>query len=161
MFPDPGDQGVRWNGDRLIDILDFIAKDSPPAARRVVDDILARVEVLAEHPRDEHRPRSQRSEVTERTFEARDEAVAVAQGFLDYAFASFAVRVDGDPVGYAPVMRALNKATGATIAEIELPGATGAKPMTYMLDGRQYIIATVGWDDMASELVALALPTAD
>ena len=30
--------------------------------------------------------------------------------------------------------------------------------MTYMVDGRQYIVATVGWDDMASELVALALP---
>ena len=30
--------------------------------------------------------------------------------------------------------------------------------MTYMIDGRQFIVATVGWDDMASELVALALP---
>ncbi len=26
------------------------------------------------------------------------------------------------------------------------------------VDGRQYIIATVGWDDMASELVAMSLP---
>jgi hypothetical protein len=32
--------------------------------------------------------------------------------------------------------------------------------MTYMIDGRQFIIATVGWDDMASELIALALPEA-
>ena len=57
----------------------------------------------------------------------------------------------------APVMRALDKATGATIAEIELPGATGAKPMTYMLDGRQYIVVSVGQPGTA-ELVALALP---
>ncbi len=45
---------VQWSAsglDRLIKILDFIAKDSPPAARQVVDDLLARVEVLAEHPR--------------------------------------------------------------------------------------------------------------
>jgi quinoprotein glucose dehydrogenase len=57
----------------------------------------------------------------------------------------------------APVMRALDKATGETMAEIELPGATGAKPMTYMLDGRQYIVVSVGQPGTA-ELVALALP---
>jgi quinoprotein glucose dehydrogenase len=56
-----------------------------------------------------------------------------------------------------PVMRALDKATGATVAEIELPGATGAKPMTYMLDGRQYIVVSIGQPGTA-ELVALALP---
>jgi quinoprotein glucose dehydrogenase len=56
-----------------------------------------------------------------------------------------------------PVMRALDKATGATLAEIELPGATGAKPMSYMLDGRQYIVVSVG-QPAAAELVALALP---
>jgi quinoprotein glucose dehydrogenase len=55
------------------------------------------------------------------------------------------------------VLRALDKATGRTIAEIELPGATGAKPMTYMLDGRQYIVVSIGQPGPA-ELVALALP---
>jgi len=55
------------------------------------------------------------------------------------------------------VMRALDKRTGATIAEIDLPGATGAKPMTYMLDGRQYIVVSIGQPGPA-ELVALALP---
>ena len=57
----------------------------------------------------------------------------------------------------APVIRALDKATGATIAEIELPGATGAKPMTYLLDGRQYVVVSIGQPGPA-ELVALALP---
>jgi len=45
---------VQWSAsglDRLIEILDFIAQDSPAAAREVVDDLLARVEVLAEFPR--------------------------------------------------------------------------------------------------------------
>ena len=55
------------------------------------------------------------------------------------------------------VMRALDKATGETIAEIELPGATGAKPMTYMLDGQQYIVVSIGQPGTA-ELIALALP---
>ncbi len=45
---------VQWSAsglDRLIKILDFVAKESPPAAREVVDDLLARIEVLSEHPR--------------------------------------------------------------------------------------------------------------
>ena len=57
----------------------------------------------------------------------------------------------------APVIRALDKATGATLAEVTLPGATGAKPMTYMLDGRQYLVVSIGQPGPA-ELVALALP---
>lgn len=57
----------------------------------------------------------------------------------------------------APVMRALDKATGETIAEVTLPGATGGKPMSYQLDGRQYIVVSIGQPGTA-ELVALALP---
>ena len=56
------------------------------------------------------------------------------------------------------MFRAYDKATGAIVWEMELPGGTSGAPMTYMVDGRQFIIATVGWDDMASELIALALP---
>ena len=56
------------------------------------------------------------------------------------------------------VFRAYDKATGEVVWEIELPGGTTGAPMTYMVDGRQYVIATVGWDDMGSELVAMALP---
>jgi quinoprotein glucose dehydrogenase len=63
----------------------------------------------------------------------------------------------GEGWGGAPVIRALDKATGATIAEVRLPGATGAKPMTYMLDGRQYLVVSIGQPGPA-ELVALALP---
>ena len=54
--------------------------------------------------------------------------------------------------------RAYDKATGAIVWEMELPGGTTGAPMTYQVDGRQYVVVTVGWDDMGSELVALALP---
>ena len=57
------------------------------------------------------------------------------------------------------MFRAYDKSTGEVVWEKELPGGTTGAPMSYMVDGRQYIMATVGWDDMASELVALALPT--
>jgi len=62
----------------------------------------------------------------------------------------------GGPGG--KMFRAYDKASGEVVWETELPGGTSGAPMTYMFNGRQYIIATVGWDDMASEFVALALP---
>ena len=54
--------------------------------------------------------------------------------------------------------RAYDKATGEVVWEMELPGGTTGAPMTYMIDGRQFVVVTVGWDDLGSELVALALP---
>ena len=56
------------------------------------------------------------------------------------------------------VLRAYDKETGAVVADVELPGGTSAAPMTYMAGGKQYIVVTVGWTDMESEWVALALP---
>jgi quinoprotein glucose dehydrogenase len=56
-----------------------------------------------------------------------------------------------------PILRAHDKATGAIVAEIELPGATGGKPMTYMVEGKQYVVVSIGRPGPA-ELVALALP---
>ena len=53
---------------------------------------------------------------------------------------------------------AYDKATGEVISEIELPGGTTSAPMTYKVDGKQYIVVVVGWEDMPSEFVALALP---
>ena len=54
--------------------------------------------------------------------------------------------------------RAYDKKNGDVVWEIELPGGTSGAPMTYMYEGRQYIVAAVGWEDMASEWIALALP---
>ena len=56
-----------------------------------------------------------------------------------------------------PLLRALDKATGETIAEIQLPGIPQGAPMTYMLDGKQFIaIACGGGSD--ARLISLALP---
>ncbi|HEU4619164.1 MAG TPA: pyrroloquinoline quinone-dependent dehydrogenase [Gammaproteobacteria bacterium] len=59
--------------------------------------------------------------------------------------------------GGRPVLQARDKSTGEVIAEIPLPGAAGSLPMTYAVDGRQYVAVTVAGNDGA-ELVALALP---
>ena len=56
-----------------------------------------------------------------------------------------------------PLLRAMDKATGETIAEIQLPGIPQGAPMTYMLDGKQFIaIACGGGSD--ARLISLALP---
>ena len=54
--------------------------------------------------------------------------------------------------------RAHDKATGEVVAEIELPANQTGLPMTYMHEGRQYIVMAVGARGHPGELVALALP---
>ena len=59
----------------------------------------------------------------------------------------------------APKLRALDKATGATLAEFTLPGMVSSSPMTYEYNGVQYVAMWVG-DTRAtppSQLVAMAL----
>ena len=54
------------------------------------------------------------------------------------------------------MLRAHDKATGAVVAEVALPGAVGGRPMTYMIDGKQYIVLSVAGENGA-EIVALTL----
>ncbi|MDP9170694.1 MAG: pyrroloquinoline quinone-dependent dehydrogenase [Acidobacteriota bacterium] len=54
--------------------------------------------------------------------------------------------------------RAIDKKTGKVVAEIALPAMTTGVPMTYMADGRQFIVVAVGAAGVPAELVALALP---
>ena len=62
------------------------------------------------------------------------------------------------PGGGGKMFRAYDKMTGEIVWEMELPGGTTAAPMTYMADGKQYIVLTVGFEGMPAEYVALALP---
>jgi quinoprotein glucose dehydrogenase len=62
------------------------------------------------------------------------------------------------PQGGGRKFRALDKKTGKTIFEMELPGNETGLPMTYMIGGKQYIVVAVGARNFPAELVALALP---
>jgi quinoprotein glucose dehydrogenase len=53
--------------------------------------------------------------------------------------------------------RAYDKATGEIISEIELPAFQAGIPMTYSINGKQYIVIAVGAVGHAGELVALGL----
>jgi quinoprotein glucose dehydrogenase len=56
------------------------------------------------------------------------------------------------------MFRAHDKVTGEVLAEIELPANQAGMPMTYMFNGKQYIVLSIGALDHPAELVALALP---
>lgn len=53
--------------------------------------------------------------------------------------------------------RAHDKATGEILAEIELPANQSGVPMTYSINGKQYIVLAIGAKDHPGELVALGL----
>ena len=55
-------------------------------------------------------------------------------------------------------LRAHDKATGEILYEFELPANQTGVPMTYLADGRQFVVVAVGDRGHAAELVALALP---
>ena len=69
---------------------------------------------------------------------------------------------DGVPLlpnfGGGRMFRAYDKATGAVVWETELPAGTTGAPMTYMWNGKQYLVVAIGSKDVPGELVALALP---
>jgi quinoprotein glucose dehydrogenase len=54
-------------------------------------------------------------------------------------------------------LRAHDKATGAILSEFELPAKQTGLPMTYAIDGVQYIVVPIGDSGVPGELVALRL----
>src|SRR6516164_729625 len=62
------------------------------------------------------------------------------------------------PQGGGKKFRALDKKTGKTIFEMELPANETGLPMTFMSGGRQFIVVAVGARNFPAELVGLSLP---
>jgi quinoprotein glucose dehydrogenase len=59
--------------------------------------------------------------------------------------------------GQRNVLRAFDKLNGRVIAEVDLPARPWGTPMTYMQDGRQFVVIASG-EAQNAKLVALALP---
>jgi len=62
------------------------------------------------------------------------------------------------PGGGGNKLRVLDKKTGALVHERELPANMTGVPMTYMANGKQYVVFPVGAQGTPAELIALALP---
>lgn len=71
-------------------------------------------------------------------------------------FLAESANIGGDPGGR--MFRAYDKATGAVVAELELPAKSSGAPMTYMHEGRQYIAIALSTRNHPAELVTFALP---
>ena len=56
------------------------------------------------------------------------------------------------------MLRAYDKATGVERGAVYMPGAQTGSPMTYMLNGKQFIVVAVSSSVMPGELIAYALP---
>ncbi len=56
------------------------------------------------------------------------------------------------------MLRAYDKASGKEVGAVYLPAPQSGSPMTYMLDGQQYIIVAVSGSNHPGELIAFRLP---
>jgi len=62
--------------------------------------------------------------------------------------------------GRGALLRAYDKATGEDAGAVYMPAPQTGSPMTYMLNGRQYIVVAIGGNAYTAELLAFRLPEA-
>jgi len=56
------------------------------------------------------------------------------------------------------MLRAYDKATGKEVGAVYMPAPQSGSPMTYMLNGRQYIVVAISGGNYSGELLAFRLP---
>ncbi|HSM60404.1 MAG TPA: PQQ-binding-like beta-propeller repeat protein [Longimicrobiales bacterium] len=56
------------------------------------------------------------------------------------------------------MLRAYDKQTGEQVGAVWMPASQSGSPMTYMVDGRQYIVVAVSGGPYSGEYIAFALP---
>ena len=56
------------------------------------------------------------------------------------------------------MLRAYDKATGAQVGAVLMPAPQSGSPMTYMVDGKQYIVVAVSGGSYSGEYLAFSLP---
>jgi quinoprotein glucose dehydrogenase len=62
------------------------------------------------------------------------------------------------PNGRGAMLRAYDKATGQDAGAVYIPAPQSGSPMTYMLNGRQYLVVAVSGAGYSGELLAFRLP---
>ena len=71
----------------------------------------------------------------------------------------------GDPIATTTpehprgaMLRAYDKATGAQVGAVLMPAPQSGSPMTYAVDGKQYIVVAVSGGSYTGEYLAFSLP---
>lgn len=57
------------------------------------------------------------------------------------------------------MLRAYDKATGKEVGAVYMPAPQSGSPMTYLANGRQYIVLAIGGGNYVGEYIALRLPS--
>ncbi len=59
------------------------------------------------------------------------------------------------------MLRAYDKKTGKEVGAVWMPAQQSGSPMTYMVNGRQFIIVAVSGGNYSGEYIAYSLPQVD
>jgi quinoprotein glucose dehydrogenase len=62
------------------------------------------------------------------------------------------------PNGRGAMLRAYDKATGEDVADLFMPAPQTGSPMTYLLDGKQYLIVSISGAGFPAEIIAYTVP---
>jgi len=62
------------------------------------------------------------------------------------------------PEGLGAMLRAYDKATGREVGAVYMPAPQSGSPMTYMLNGEQFLVVAISGAQYAGELLAFKLP---
>jgi quinoprotein glucose dehydrogenase len=62
------------------------------------------------------------------------------------------------PSGRGALLRAYDKASGKDAGAVYMPAPQSGSPMTYMWNGRQYVVIAIGGGNYSGELLAFRLP---
>jgi len=57
------------------------------------------------------------------------------------------------------MLRAYDKATGKEVGAVWMPAPQSGSPMTYMLNGKQYIVVAVSGGNYSGEYIAFSVPS--
>jgi quinoprotein glucose dehydrogenase len=69
--------------------------------------------------------------------------------------------VAATPAGRGAMLRAYDKATGMEVGAVYMPAQESGSPMTYMFNGKQYIVIAISGGAYTGEFLAFALPNVD
>ncbi|HVW68499.1 MAG TPA: PQQ-binding-like beta-propeller repeat protein [Steroidobacteraceae bacterium] len=84
-------------------------------------------------------------------------APLVTKSLIFVGESSTAVDMGEQSNGYGDHFRAYDKHTGQVAATLTLPAGTTAAPMTYAIDGKQYVVVAVGGNGGEAQWVAMGL----
>ena len=59
------------------------------------------------------------------------------------------------------MLRAYDKKTGQQVGAVLMPAAQSGSPMTYFVDGKQYIIVAVSGGNYSGDYIAFSLPSSN